>query len=232
MADEVGVPKEPKNKIKFGSYSQGSRSEYYLKLVREAQFLSQPLSEEEIVDLLTSHFPNKIRRGILNGNLRAFDDVEAFLKRIDESYENFRDGRGSMETRAESNSIATEVVFNRNRADLISDNEDDTPSHKIVLPVIEIIIEGVRVDVLVDSGSQISCISAEFLEELLVQNNEIERLRFNSMTVTGAIGNKKCVVSEQVYLSVIILNDTQVDVTCIIVPGLSRKLILGCDFLT
>lgn len=63
-----------------------SRADYFLKLVHENTYISQPLSEKELVDCLIFHFDNEMRRGIRNNALHGIDEIEEFLRSVDDTF--------------------------------------------------------------------------------------------------------------------------------------------------
>lgn len=71
-------------RIEYGSYENGSRADYFLRLVNENNYLSQPLTEREIVKILIKHFDHNIRRGIINNGIDEVDEVERYLRELDE----------------------------------------------------------------------------------------------------------------------------------------------------
>lgn len=62
-------------KIQYGSYEGGSRGDYFLKLVNENNYLSEPLTERELVNQLVKHFDHCVRRGVANNGLYEVDEV-------------------------------------------------------------------------------------------------------------------------------------------------------------
>lgn len=78
-------------KLKFGEYRYGSRADYFIKMVKENNYLSEPCSETELIKMLARHFDWETRRGILNGGYRTYDEVEGYLRELDGVFENKND---------------------------------------------------------------------------------------------------------------------------------------------
>lgn len=74
--------------IKFGKYQRGSRADYFLKMAGQAAFLSVKIAEDKLVEYVVGHFSSEIKRGILIAGLKTLDDVEAYLRKLDETFEN------------------------------------------------------------------------------------------------------------------------------------------------
>ena len=90
----LGVEKERElfHKIKYGQYKSGSMADYFLKILKEASYLSEPLDELKLTEYVVNHFPTEIKCGILNGGYKNIDDVEQHLRKLDESQQTFIDG--------------------------------------------------------------------------------------------------------------------------------------------
>lgn len=111
-------------------------------------------------------------------------------------------------------------------------SESEVKIEKILSsPIIHVTVETISTKALIDSGSQITCISQEFLMVVLNKNSKLPVLNTNCITVTGALRNKSSKVRQQVYLNVKFAH-TEWDVAAVVVPGLVRDLILGADWLT
>ncbi|KAJ8969912.1 hypothetical protein NQ314_001529 [Rhamnusium bicolor] len=73
-------------KIQYCCYERGSPADYFLKLVREATYLSKQLREYELIECLVEHFEPEVRRVILSNAYNGIDEVEMFLRKIDGTY--------------------------------------------------------------------------------------------------------------------------------------------------
>nr|CAH7758418.1 unnamed protein product [Callosobruchus chinensis] len=73
--------------LNYGHYEPGgSRSEYFLDLVNQASFLSEPIPEGKLIRMLSNHFASEIQRGIITRGLDTFETVDEYLRDIDETY--------------------------------------------------------------------------------------------------------------------------------------------------
>lgn len=73
--------------LNYGQFEGNCRADYFLNLVSQARFLSQPLPTGKLIDMLVKHFPVEIQRGIITNGLHSIDEVESFLRKIDETFE-------------------------------------------------------------------------------------------------------------------------------------------------
>lgn len=76
-------------KLKFGEFERGSRADYFLKLFKEAKYLSMAVNEQEIIEMIINHFPTDVQRGIVNSGYKNVDDIEKQLWKIDRFEENW-----------------------------------------------------------------------------------------------------------------------------------------------
>lgn len=75
------------HRLKYGKYTQGSRADYFLKQVKSSSYLSEKIPEDQLVEMIVSHFSQEIKRGIIISGLHTMDDVEKHLRKIDETFE-------------------------------------------------------------------------------------------------------------------------------------------------
>nr|CAI5822142.1 unnamed protein product [Callosobruchus analis] len=69
----------------YGRYENGSRSEYFSNLVNQASYLSEPVPGPKLIHMISKHFPAEIQRGIATLGLKSFDEVDEYLRSIDEA---------------------------------------------------------------------------------------------------------------------------------------------------
>lgn len=129
---------------------------------------------------------------------------------------------------ATSHSVAT--LFNLDPTKLLDEKPDRAEKVRRELRVIQGRVAGKMVEVLVDSGSQISCVSERFVEELRNDNILTPRLPSGDASVVGAIGKKGQKVKDQVLLTFKV-GPAVFDWACIVIPALNRNIILGSDWL-
>jgi len=97
------------------------------------------------------------------------------------------------------------------------------------MPEIQCIIGNQRVNVLIDTGSQVTCVNAQFFNEYC-RKFKWPTLPVKNCKVRVATGATVPRVTEQVYIPIKV-QDVQTDVTALIVPKLIHQCILGVDTL-
>lgn len=270
------------HKIKYGRYERGSRADYFLRIVGDADYLTEALTEAELVELVSKHFPAEVYRGILNAGYQTIDEIERHLRKMDRTYEterpqghsnwreqnnsNLRTNRNAVPPRRvggpDSNSSNgnnnNAVVVNQpgmqninvvnesrngtqgssasannilnNGEELLDNDDEDVKRSLSVLPTILFSVASIPTKVLIDSGSQITCISQSFDKRIRALNLNVPRLPTNCRTVVGAMGDKSQNVREQVFLE-FARGNVSFEYTCAIVPKLVQDVILGCDWM-
>lgn len=98
------------------------------------------------------------------------------------------------------------------------------------LPIIKMTIGKTEYPALVDSGSQICCISQETMEQLRFLIPEAPTFPVQGVRISGAFQTKQQRVTEQVLLPFQLENE-YFDFEFLVVPKLTYPLILGVDFL-
>lgn len=83
---------------------------------------------------------------------------------------------------------------------------------------------------LVDTGSDITCISEEFWNDLKQKNAQIPMMPIKSFQIRTAVGHKSTEIRSLVLLPIKI-GQFEIETGALIVPGLSSPLILGFDWL-
>lgn len=114
--------------------------------------------------------------------------------------------------------------------DLLQERElidDETP---IRIPEINVSVCNNKIKALIDTGSEITCLSEELWFTLSKENPNLPLLPARSTLVSGAFNDKPHSVTKQTYLPVII-DDILHEIPMLIVPQLHRKLIIGSDWL-
>lgn len=255
-------------KLRYGVFSGGSHSDYFLQLVKESKYLREKISEVELIEMVASHFPYEIQRGVVSSGIRSVDEMDEFLRRIDRTegardrqqgnYEgrwrhpnnngdrNARGGRvandggenasnsnnrGAIRRETNSNQVSeVNTVFNVAGDDLLEEPVEELSVLK--KPVVNVEIEELMSSkALIDSGSQLSCMSKEFVDKLRVLKPDLASMPVLNVTVVGALKGKGQTVKESVCVSLQI-QDIIFDYVFVVVPSLVRDIILGCDWLT
>lgn len=100
----------------------------------------------------------------------------------------------------------------------------------VCLPEIELQIENLTVLALIDSGSEITCISEELYFKLQKIQQSIPVLPLKAIQIQGAFSKKSRKVTRQILLSVKI-QETTFHFCCLIIPELLKNFIIGTDWL-
>lgn len=124
-------------------------------------------------------------------------------------------------------SVTTAVA---GREDLLEEEKGGLPGKRGKCPEMEGRLLGEDMGILVDSGSEVSCISADMFDRLREAHPDMPVLPVTGLVAHGAFkGHKSARVQWQAYVSVV-LNDTSVDVPCLVMKGLSREILFGSDW--
>ena len=93
---------------------------------------------------------------------------------------------------------------------------------------IDIDIEGIKTTILIDTGSEITCMSEEFFlaNERILKN--CAKMPITGKNVRVAIGNKSTKITSQILCQVKI-GEFEESIIFVIVPGLAKNCILGYD---
>ncbi|VEN53305.1 unnamed protein product [Callosobruchus maculatus] len=243
--------------IKYGEYTGGSRGDYLLKIAGSASYLSNSIDEGDLVTMIVDHFPTEIKRGVILNGIKRLDDLAKYLRVLDGSYEDERrrgGPRGNLRTPPVRNlgnqsnlqregggnhnrEIRYLTSFNAEPEALLSESEEESKEENFKSPVFSGVISGQLVDILIDSGSQISAVSEEFVSQLKDKEIQVPSLPISDMSVSAAVGGKKYRVKEQVLLSVTVESDgdnTQqftFSNICVVVPKLNTPVLFGSDWL-
>lgn len=123
------------------------------------------------------------------------------------------------------------TLFNKN-SDFVLEEESKLGTNKEkVMPVVDGMIEDVSSSLLIDSGSRLSCISQKCYRVLKEKGHNLPVLPTNNITIVGAQQGKQQIAKEQIFLEIKI-QDVEFECVGVIVPTLSKNIILGCDWLT
>lgn len=113
-----------------------------------------------------------------------------------------------------------------------SEKEDATRARKMSCPTISLEVFGEATEALIDSGSEITAVSEQFFKVVSKSTNGLPILPVVGITVRGAVGTKEQKIKQQVLLKVIVEATMEMDIVCLVVPGLVRPMVLGCDWLS
>jgi gag-polyprotein putative aspartyl protease len=112
----------------------------------------------------------------------------------------------------------------------LHENTDSTQKHRKKCPLVNLTVNNNKLEALVDSGAELSCIS-QALYETLSQQNNIPTLPVTGITVVGATGSKTRNIKQQAFLSVNFGNDCYTEICFLVVDGLQVPMLLGADWL-
>lgn len=101
---------------------------------------------------------------------------------------------------------------------------------KVSSPRILAKISEIGVNVLVDSGSEVTALSEQFYEELKTRGKIIE-LPVSNLTVSVAVGKKVTTIRRQIQLTLDI-GTLKLSSPFLVVPGLTTNVLVGIDWLT
>lgn len=137
------------------------------------------------------------------------------------------------------NHIGFKDSFDANTADVIEEIREEIKGIDVYTHIREPIIQScphiairmgdIRVDALLDSGSEISAISEEFYK-ILKSKMSLNMLPVTGMQITLAVSKKATVVKHQALLPMII-EELEISHPVLIVPGLNQQMLLGSDWL-
>ena len=100
----------------------------------------------------------------------------------------------------------------------------------MICPTVTLIIEGIEIDALVDTGSQVTVISEKFYKNNIEIFKKCPQLPLCGQVIKSAINEKSTILKIQTLCNIKI-NDFIDDVVFIVVPRLCRDTILGYDFI-
>lgn len=132
---------------------------------------------------------------------------------------------------ADNNHTAREIRFLACSTDFMDDVVSSAEEDEALIlssPFITGTIENKTVDILVDSGSQISGISESFMQTLGL--NEIATLPVANCSISVAVGAKSQRVKRQIFLTIEVKGH-RFEVVLLIIPKLNTNVLLGCDWL-
>nr|CAI5855734.1 unnamed protein product [Callosobruchus analis] len=70
--------------LNYGKYEMGSRAEYFSDLFVKAGFLTERIPEDKLIRMIGKHFSTEIQRGIITRGLFTFEEVDEYLRELDE----------------------------------------------------------------------------------------------------------------------------------------------------
>nr|CAI5818914.1 unnamed protein product [Callosobruchus analis] len=208
----------------YGRYENGSRADYFLNLINQAGYLTESLPEAKLISMVSRHFPAEIQRGIAILGLKTFDEVEEYLRNIDEAGPEVRmsSGGNNIQRRQQNfgrerrdterldggignvrNIMSHKIPVFCEDLDLVSsDAESDVGEEiKFQSPILRGKIGCVSMDIVVDSGSEVSAIS-ENLFNKMKEHMRIPTLPVSGLAISPAFGAKRQRIRLQALLPI------------------------------
>lgn len=99
---------------------------------------------------------------------------------------------------------------------------------RVVSPKMLIDIDDKEYEMMIDTGSEITCISEDLYNEFK-KGKKIIELPVSNIAVYGAVGRKTTTIRKQIQLTIKV-GDQEIQFPFLVVPGLSTKLIGGVDW--
>ena len=134
-----------------------------------------------------------------------------------------------MEAIPGSNIIERPLDFDM-RKDLLENENCEIVENVDKCPSIFVKIQGVKTEALIDTGSEITCISENFFENNKNMLKNCKILPIVGTSLVGATGVKPIKLKHQLYADLNVNNETY-SCVFIIVPKLNKNCILGIDVL-
>ena len=121
--------------------------------------------------------------------------------------------------------VREELLYDLNGGNL------DNIENEIMSPVIKLNVWGKEVDVLLDSGSENSCINLRFLEDVMREGIHVDIIPVKSTFIVTAVGSRSQKISKQVAVPINISELVKFQ-PCLAVPNLVYPVILGAEWLS
>ena len=111
--------------------------------------------------------------------------------------------------------------------------EEESPYkeiNKIKCPELDVLLNEIPVKALIDTGSQINAVSAEWYHLNKKRLGNIPVLKITNLIIKGAVGKKSNKITQQIMLAIKI-GEYVADAVFIVVPNLIRGCIVGINLL-
>lgn len=103
-------------------------------------------------------------------------------------------------------------------------------NHKTVSPYIQCEMEGVSVQLLIDTGATISVLTQKIVDRIIHNNSKVPTLPINGVQISNAVGKKICKISKQIFCECKI-GSARIFANFVQVENLNEKGIIGADIL-
>nr|CAH7745333.1 unnamed protein product [Callosobruchus chinensis] len=126
------------------------------------------------------------------------------------------------------------TTFNDENDFLSNDSESEEVSEqsKFKSPILRAKVGSVQLDIIADSGSEISAVSEKFFDGIK-QYVKVPVLPVSGLAISPAFDAKRQRIKWQILLSIQLLSHQNIDldVKCLVIPGLNCDILFGCDWL-
>jgi len=122
-------------------------------------------------------------------------------------------------------------IFDDPREFLKEATSSDKEIGRVNCPELSIDIQGVPVTALVDTGSQVTCLSAKFYNEHIQVFRQCPKLPLTGVQATGFCGEKSSILKFQIT-ALVKIGNAKFQLIFIVIPKLIRPCILGIDSMT
>nr|CAH7735348.1 unnamed protein product [Callosobruchus chinensis] len=184
--------------IKYG----GNRGDYLLKFAGLASHLCNSIDESDLVHMLVDHFPSEIERGVVLNGIKRLDDFEKYLRMIDGTYKGDRrqgNSRGvfrpqQVRNSGNQNNMPREGEQNRRITEKYGRyylSQKTRVEEHFKSPVFRGVVGGELIEVLMDSGNQISAVSQDFAVAVEEKKYRVKEQVLLSVTIQSGQGKNK-----------------------------------------
>jgi transposase InsO family protein len=128
------------------------------------------------------------------------------------------------------NQLVEDLSGEINRPKNYNKSNEPNNENNLKCPHLLVLIGGFKVQALVDSGSQLTCVSEDFYHQL-TRKNELTELPVSNLQILPAFGRSSVNVKKQILIDMFI-EHRRMTYAFIVVPRLSAYVILGDDWLS
>lgn len=179
---------------------------------------------------LTGWKPGQPLGKLANGILRPIT-LKGQIGRTGLGYKNVEKHiSGLIEKRFNLLSVQT-MIEDRNLNTVFDEDQREREYFQGMRPDIPVTCEGHKIIALLDTGSDITCISEDLFNKLKSLNEKLPVIPVKGFQIRGAVGQRSSKINSQVNLTIQFAPELEMDIPFLIVPGLARAMILGFDFI-
>lgn len=132
----------------------------------------------------------------------------------------------------EINSREINTIFCKPYVDLLQEpGEEIMDTQSVRCPEVNVKYNTIKIKALVDTGSQISCMSEEMCQVFIKNDPSIKILPVIGKCVIGATGKRSSRLTQQLFIECSV-GEQPCNVIFVVVPGLVREMILGAEWMS